>query len=92
MEFNVLKETLTEFQYDFEKIIDDFILFCFFVGNDFLPSLPSMYIPNGSLAVLFETYKTVLPSLGFLFFFSFSFSFSFSLVIFYFVIMDFFFF
>jgi len=70
LEFDQLRNVLTSFKFDLECILDDFILFCFFVGNDFLPSLPSMYIPNGSLSVIFETYKAVLPTLGLPFSFS----------------------
>lgn len=32
------------FKYDLEKIIDDWILMGFLVGNDFLPHLPNMHI------------------------------------------------
>ena len=63
IEFGAIKNSLP-FPYDVERIIDDFILMGFFVGNDFLPSLPSMYIPNGSLSVMFLLYKHLLPSLG----------------------------
>jgi len=54
----------TPFERDFERIVDDFIFLCFFVGNDFLPSLPSMYIRNGALDSILIIYKKLLPSLG----------------------------
>jgi 5'-3' exoribonuclease 1 len=37
---------------------------CFFVGNDFIPSLPDLDIADGSLSLLFDTYKQVLPQIG----------------------------
>ncbi len=54
-------ETLLPFKYDFEKILDDFILMSFFVGNDFLPHLPGLHVNEGGLALLFDIYKTILP-------------------------------
>ena len=37
---------------------------CFFVGNDFLPHLPSLSIREGSLDAIIVIYKNLLPSLG----------------------------
>lgn len=62
-EFACLKHALA-FGYDLERIIDDFIFLCFFVGNDFLPHLPSLDIRDGALDFLMECYKELLPSLG----------------------------
>ena len=47
----------------FEHVIDDIVFLCFFVGNDFLPHLPSLDIRDGGLDFLFNVYKKVLPTL-----------------------------
>lgn len=62
LEFQDLeKEGALSFPFDMEKVIDDFILMAFFVGNDFLPNLPSLHINEGALATMFDIYKRVLP-------------------------------
>ena len=65
LEFQQLKEPGTlEFPFDLERVIDDFILMAFFVGNDFLPNLPNLHINEGALALMFKVYKSVLPKAG----------------------------
>lgn len=62
LEFQELKEDgVLGFPFDLERVIDDFILMAFFVGNDFLPNLPNLHINEGALALMFKIYKTVLP-------------------------------
>lgn len=58
-----LEKTLS-FPYDFERIVDDFVFFCFFVGNDFLPHLPSLSIRDGSIDQMITLYIELLPQLG----------------------------
>lgn len=63
LEFQELRTSLP-FEYDLERIIDDFILMAFFVGNDFLPNLPNLHINEGALALMYKVYKKALPSCG----------------------------
>jgi 5'-3' exoribonuclease 1 len=65
LEFQELKEDgALGFTFDLERVIDDFILMAFFVGNDFLPNLPNLHINEGALALMFKIYKAVLPKCG----------------------------
>ncbi|KAK4989910.1 hypothetical protein LTR28_001538, partial [Elasticomyces elasticus] len=62
LEFQALKAPgALDFKFDMERVIDDFILMAFFVGNDFLPNLPHLHINEGALALMFGVYKSVLP-------------------------------
>ncbi|KAK4204257.1 exoribonuclease 1, partial [Triangularia verruculosa] len=61
LEFQELKQPgAIPMKFDMEKVIDDFILMAFFVGNDFLPNLPRFHINEGALATMFRIYKDVL--------------------------------
>uniref|UniRef100_A0A6I8RYS6 5'-3' exoribonuclease 1 n=1 Tax=Xenopus tropicalis TaxID=8364 RepID=A0A6I8RYS6_XENTR len=62
-EFSSLKNKIS-FEYDVERIIDDWILMGFLVGNDFIPHLPHLHINHDALPLLYRTYISVLPTIG----------------------------
>jgi 5'-3' exoribonuclease 2 len=69
---NVLREYLEielhnphlPFPYDLERAIDDWVFMCFFVGNDFLPHLPSLDVRDNGIDILVNVWKRLLPQLN----------------------------
>mmetsp|Transcript_11779 Transcript_11779/g.21019 ORF Transcript_11779/g.21019 Transcript_11779/m.21019 type:complete len:620 (-) Transcript_11779:115-1974(-) len=62
-EFQCLESALP-FEYDFERVVDDFVFMCMFVGNDFLPNVPHLDIADGALNTMISIYREMLPELG----------------------------
>lgn len=58
-----MKDAKMVFPYNLENVIDDFVLMCFLVGNDFLPHLPGLDIRVGGIDILLGFYKKTLGKL-----------------------------
>ncbi len=60
LEYSHLRDKMKKIEYNIERIIDDFILLCFFIGNDFLPRLYCFDIKEGNFEIILEEFKLFL--------------------------------
>lgn len=62
LEFCSIRDDIP-FGFDIERVIDDWVLMCYMVGNDFIPHLPNLHISSNALPILYRTYMSVLPQI-----------------------------
>jgi 5'-3' exoribonuclease 1 len=58
-EFQSLSDDIS-FEYDFERVLDDFVLILYVIGNDFLPNLPDLHLNKGAFPLLLHTFKEAM--------------------------------
>ena len=52
------------FRFDLDRALDDWVFMCFFVGNDFLPHLPSLDIHEDGIDKLIAIWRDNIPVMG----------------------------
>ena len=52
------------FRFDLERALDDWVFMCFFVGNDFLPHLPSLDIRENGIDTLIAIWRDNVALMG----------------------------
>lgn len=58
------RPTLQQIRFCETRGIQDFVMLCFLVGNDFLPTIPCLSIMDGGLMLMFQVYRRVCSRYG----------------------------
>ena len=62
IEFGTIKDKFEKIEFNVDRILDDFLALCNFVGNDFLPRLYTFQIRTGRFDTLLDCFKTFLTT------------------------------
>lgn len=60
----ICEEIINPNNYNKSNIIDDFVFYCFLLGNDFVPKIPSLRIKDGSIIRLISIYSSILNNIN----------------------------
>lgn len=61
MEFIDMKTEMS-FEFNMDRIVDDWVLLITLIGNDYVPGLPNFRFEYDVLSMIYESYKDVLAS------------------------------
>lgn len=59
LEFIGCKKEMT-FDFDMDKIADDWVVLCILIGNDYIPNMPNFDLRFDVLSLICDTYRELL--------------------------------
>lgn len=48
------------FEFDMDRICDDWVVLMTLIGNDYVPALPNFHLDHNVLTMIYDAYKQVL--------------------------------